>query len=449
MLWNGFTNTPESGASTKPSAGATTPMTWTDSQTDNWALIGAALQPVSGSLTPTPTPTTVLTPTATPTPSGTLTPTPTPSCGQSTKSTIPPSGSSYGTNALSQWNCALTNRATSPVTWVAWGDSITEGQGSSTVAGRWINQTLNGFRSAYPVSGVTGGFGYIPSFYGTYGPDSQWSTDPTTSGNVTWNLDSNQMGNGAGLGLLTVTIKSGGSETFHVTGSSSDILYNYGSGTFSYKVDSGSATNVSTSGGSGATGSTHVSFSTTGSHTVTITGVSGSVILEGVMTYNGDETNGIRLYDSAQSGATTGEFVNQATNLAAITANVKADLVTIQFGGNDFESDAEQTPAQVTANLTTMISDIRAASTGHEPSIVLVVPYNHTGTNDMGYTWPQYVSAIKAVATADPSVGVLDLTSFATVGMPSPYLSTTDDAHPSNAGQTQLSTMVESYLEDE
>jgi lysophospholipase L1-like esterase len=388
-------------------------------------------------------------PSQTPAPTPAPTTTPAPSCGPSTKSTTPPSGSSYGTNALSQWNCALTNRASTAATWVAWGDSITEGQGSSTVASRWINQTLNGLRSTYPVSGVTGGFGYIPSFYGTYGPDSQWSTNPTTSGSATWNLDSNQMGNGAGLGLLTVTLNSGGSETFKVTGSSADILYNYGSGTFSYKVDSGASTNVSTSGGTGATGHTHVAFSSAGSHTLTISGVSGSVILEGVMTYNGDETKGIRLYDSSQSGTTTGEFVNQGSSLAAITAHVKADLVTIQFGGNDFESNDELTPSQVTANLKTLVSDIRSAATGHEPSIVLVVPYNHTGTNNFGDSWPQYVSAIKAVASADPSLGVIDLTSFATEGSSSPYLSSTDDAHPNNTGQTKLATMIESYLEDE
>ena len=362
--------------------------------------------------------------------------------------TATPPGSSYGTNALAAWNTALSSVATKPVTWVAWGDSITEGQGSSTVTGRWINRTLNALRSKYPVNGITGGFGYIPAFYGTYGPDSQWPTDPTTNGKASWNLDSNQMGDGAGLGMRTVTLNSGSSETFKVTGSSIDILYNYGSGTFSYKVDSGSKMNVATTGGSGATGSKHVVFSSTGLHTVTISDASGSVVLEGVMTYNRDETKGIRLYDSAQSGATTGEFMNQATNLAAITTSVKADLVTIQFGGNDFESQDELSPAQVTSNLKTMVSDIRAASTSHEPSIVIVVPYNHTGTNSLGYSWPSYVSAIKAVTTADPSLGLIDLTSFATVGTSSPYLSSTDDEHPNNTGQARLAGMVEAYLED-
>jgi len=385
------------------------------------------------------TPATTSTPTRTPTPSAT------PVSGPS--GTASPSGSSYGNHALAQWTTALLNRNNQTVTWVAWGDSITEGQGSSTVTGRWINQTLGGLRSKYPTSGVAGGFGYIPAWYATYGPDSQWSTDPT--GNAQWNMDSEQFGNGAGLGMLTSTLRSGTYETFKVTGSSIDILFNYGSGSFSYKVDSGATTTVSASGGTGATGSKHVAFSSTGSHTVTVSGVSGSVILEGLMTYNGDETKGIRLYDSAQSGVTTGQMLNQGANLAAITASVKADLVTLQFGGNDFESNHVLSPSQVAANFKTIVSQIRTAATSHEPSIVIVVPYNHLGTNNLGYNWAAYISAIKSVASSDTSLGLIDLTTFATSGQASPYLSKTDDGHPNDTGQAKLATMVESYLEDE
>jgi len=367
-----------------------------------------------------------------------------------------PSGSTYGNHALAQWATAIDNRSSKPATWVIWGDSVSEGQGSSTVAGRWANQTLNGLRNKYSVSGVTGGFGYIPAFYGTYGPDSQWSTDPTLSGNASWNIakddgnDGQQFGNGAGLGMLTVTLKSGGSDTFRVTGTSIDILYNYGSGTFGYKVDSGGTTNVSASGGSGATGSKHVAFSSGGSHTVTISGVSGSVVLEGIMTYNGDENKGIHLYDGAQSGTTSGDFAAQAANMAAITASVKADLVTIEIGGNDYNRSSGP-PSQTTANIKAMVNDIRSAgkAVGHVPSIVIVIVYPISGGNDsFGYSDSAYNAAIKSVATDDPTLGFLDFTSFgATAGQPNPLLSSYDDSHPSNAGQTKLATMVESYLE--
>jgi len=376
------------------------------------------------------------------------------SCGAGSKSSASPSGSSYGSNALKQWNCAIAGRASTAANWVVWGDSIAEGQGSSSVSGRWANQTLNALRSKYPVSGATGGFGYIPAYYATYGPDSQWSTDPKLSGAASANMakddgtDGQQLGNGAGLGLLTVTLQSGGSDTFKVTGTSIDILYNHGSGTFSYKVDSGGATNVSASG-SGATGSKHVAFSAGGSHTVVISGVSGSVVLEGIMTYNGDENKGIHLYDGAQSGATSGDFKAQATNLAAITANVKADLVVIELGANDYGRDGG-TPSQLSSNLKTMVSDIRSASTSHEPSIVIMLVYsNDWGANSLGYSWSSYRSAIQSVTTGDSSLGLIDMNSFATAGTSSPYLSATDQLHPSDAGQTRFAGMVEPYLEDE
>lgn len=376
------------------------------------------------------------------------------SCGLGSQPSVSPSGSSYGNNALKQWNCALADRTTSAANWVIWGDSISEGQGSSTVAGRWANQTLSALRSKYPVSGVTGGFGYVPAFYGTYGPDSQWSTNPSLSGGAFTNIakddgtDGQQLGDGAGLGMLTVTLPPGGSDTFKVTATSVDILYDHGSGTFSYRVDSGGTMSVSAAG-TGATGNVHVVFASGGSHTVTISGVSGSVVLEGVMTYDGDENKGIHLYDGAQTGATSGDFEAQATNLAAITANVKADLVTIELGANDYGRDGG-TPSQLAANLKTMVSDIRAASTDHEPSIVIMLMYsNDWGANSLGYSWSSYRSAIQSVTSDDSSLGLIDMNSFATAGTSSPYLSPTDHLHPSDAGQTRFAGMVEPYLEDE
>jgi hypothetical protein len=44
-LWNGFSDTPQNGASIKASAGSSTTMTWTDSVGDNWGQIGVALLP--------------------------------------------------------------------------------------------------------------------------------------------------------------------------------------------------------------------------------------------------------------------------------------------------------------------------------------------------------------------------------------------------------------------
>jgi len=351
------------------------------------------------------------------------------------------SGASHGNHALTQWFSALNGRSGRPATWVSWGDSLAEGQGSTTVAGRWVNRALRDLRAAYPVSGVAGGFGYVPAFYGTY-DESQWSTDPVISGNASQDLNGSQLGDGPGLGLRTVTLSPGGSEAFTMTGTSADILFDHGSGSFSYTVDSGGATTVSASGagGAGAAGSRHVAFSSGGSHTVTVSGASGHVILEGVMEYNGDESKGIRLYDGAQCSLTTSDFMRQAGNLSAITASVNPDLVTIELGGNDFEAGIPA--ATVASNLKAMVRDIRSAATAHEPSIVIVLVYPTPGS-----TWPRYSSAIRGVTTSDASIGLLDLTSFATTGSTNGGLLTPDGVHPSDAGQAKLATLVAHYLE--
>jgi lysophospholipase L1-like esterase len=97
-----------------------------------------------------------------------------------------------------------------------------------------------------------------------------------------------------------------------------------------------------------------------------------------------------------------------------------------------------------------MVSTIRQNSTDHQPSIVIVVPYSFAGfTSPTGYSWQQYADAIRAVATADTSLGLLDLTSIGTANGTGGGLFAPDGLHPSDAGQTAISTMVAAYLADQ
>jgi lysophospholipase L1-like esterase len=366
--------------------------------------------------------------------------------GGSGGTTTPPAGSSYGNNALAAWNTALVNRATQPVTWVAWGDSFTEGQGASSIQNRWVDKTLTSLRGTYPTTGVTGGLGYLPSFYETYGPDSTWTPYSAAGGSQTW------IENQASLGNRIVNLNRGGYETYTVTGTSADVLYATGGGTFTYKVDSGSAVTVNTAGTYSATGHVHVTFPASGSHKVTITSTNGTVHFEGITAFNGDESKGIRLYEAGHSGATTGDFLATAPDMAKITDSVKADLVTIELGPNDF-LHGPQTPANVTANLQSMVSAIRQNSADHQPSIVIVVPWdfsNFNGDSPTGYTWQQYADAIRAVAVADQSLGLLDLTSNGKpTGTGGGLYAASDGLHPSDAGQTAISAAVAAYLADQ
>lgn len=359
--------------------------------------------------------------------------------------TAAPSGSSYGDNALEHWSNALANRNSRPATWVAWGDSFTEGQGATSRLNRWIDKSLGSLRSTYPTTGVTGGAGYLPSFYATYGPDTTWMPFTSSGGSHEWEYW------GGSLGNRIVKLKAGGYETFTVTGTSVDIMYARGAGgTFSYKVDSGAPVNVSTSGSYDPSSQVRVTFTTPGTHTVTITGVSGESYFEGLMVYHGDEAKGIRLYDAAHTGATTDDFTSSMWDQAEITATAKADLVTIALGVNDYRDELD-TPAGVTANLKGMIESIRAkASTHstHQPSIAVVIPWDFSasGTRN-GYTWSDFADAIRNVAAADSSVALLDLTSTgAPAGVPG-GLYAPDGLHPSNSGQAAISAAATSFLD--
>jgi lysophospholipase L1-like esterase len=359
--------------------------------------------------------------------------------------TTAPSGSSYGDNALEHWSNAVANRNSQPATWVAWGDSFTEGQGASSRLDRWIDEALGSLRSTYPTTGVTGGAGYLPSFYATYAPDSTWMPFTSSGGSHAWEYW------GGSLGNRIVSMSTGGYETFTVTGTSVDILYSRGAGgTFSYRVNSGAPVNVSTSGSYDPSSHVHVTFATPGAHTVTITGVSGTSYFEGLMVYNGDETKGIRLYDAAHTGATTDHFTSSMWDQAEITATAKADLVTIALGANDYLSSSE-TPAGVTANLQAMIDSIRSkASTHstHQPSIAVVIPWDFSayGTRN-GYTWSDFADAIRDVAAADSSVALLDLTSTGSPAGVAGGLYAPDGIHPSDSGQAAISAAATSFLD--
>jgi lysophospholipase L1-like esterase len=356
-----------------------------------------------------------------------------------------PSGSSYGDNALAHWSSAVADRNSQPATWVAWGDSFTEGQGASSRPDRWIDQALGGLRGTYPTTGVAGGAGYLPSFYATYAPDSTWMPFTSSGGSHTWEYW------GGSLGNRIVNMSAGGYETFTVTGTSVDILYSQGAGgTFSYRVDSGTPVNVSTSGSYDPSSHVHVTFTTPGTHTITLTGVSGTSYLEGVMVYNGDETKGIRLYDAAHTGATTDDFTSSMWDQAEITATVKADLVTIALGANDYLSGSE-TPAGVTANLQDMIDSIRSkASTHstHQPSIAVVIPWDFSAYGTInGHTWSDFADAIRDVADADSSVALLDLTSTGSPAGVGGGLYASDGLHPSDSGQAAIGAAATAFLD--
>lgn len=346
--------------------------------------------------------------------------------------------------ALRRWSAALADAANNPADVMCIGDSITEGSSSTTVAGRWVDQMTAQLRALIPVPGVNGGLNYNPVRYVT-------STLPAAA-TVTGTPTSSAYGLGARSYDLTTTTPV---ITFTVTGSSFKIFYvrSAGTGVGSYSIDGAGAVSFTTSTGNlGRTdtqASTTVAFATRGTHTVAVKWVSGgTVTLEGLAVFDGDETKGVRVWESGYFGLSTVDITN---NIGfglfgfddRITA-IQPALVILQFGTNDANTAvANISAATYKANMLTIISHIKSACT-ITPSIVLMAMYRPNVT--FVEPWGNYVQALYDIAAADNAVCVLDLTArFPPVS--GDVLGLYADAiHPSAKGQVSIGAITSNFL---
>lgn len=335
---------------------------------------------------------------------------------------------------LAAWQAALTTRATTPAVWLALGDSITEGQGATTRANRWIDKTRDSLRTSLAIAG---GVGYLPGWYATYGPDSPWEPYSSRSGSVT-NIDW-----GADLGERAVQLATGGSQTYTVTGTHADLWWMSNGGTFTWAVDGGTATAVNTAGTYSGDNRTRISLGTSGSHTVTITATTGPVYFAGVTVFDGDRDTGLHLYDASHTAWTSSQFVDdppgQLQEIPKIAATAGVDLVTVALGANDWSTSA--TAATLKTNVQTLIAAMRVRIP--TASFVVAVMYERGDLPAGG--WDPYRSALLAIATDDPTIGVLDF--YDDMGRATTSgLWVSDAIHPSDAGHASMANLAAAYL---
>lgn len=330
-------------------------------------------------------------------------------------------GGGTTSSGLTAWYAAINNRANAGATALFIGDSLTEGQGASAKVNRWLDRFSEYIRSAYVTTGVTApGVGYIPSNYATYGPDSPWgplSSDSVT-GTHTYNVSNST--EKLSLGVRWDLMSAGATWVKNVTGTSVDIWWAQGFGSFTYKIDGGTAVTVNTSTGTtGKPSLTHVSLGTSGSHTVTITATS-AIHFGGIMVYNGDEAKGIRVVDSGHTGYRTDQFLG----MGATWALVNPDLVVIELGSNDCIQNANSA-AVVKANIKQLIADVRA-SVSKSCSIALL----GMTSASLPSSWPSYVTAIQSIVTDDPTVVYIDMGAMTKTA--------SDGLHPNDAGHDDI-----------
>jgi hypothetical protein len=262
---------------------------------------------------------------------------------------------------------------------------------------RWVNRLSDLLKAQYPVPGVTGGGrGFIGAT--TSGTSSfQWPT--TLAG-------SPAIGITLGPKSEFVQLAAATSLTVSLTGDAADIFYikTGGGGTFSWALDGGSTTNVSTSNATTLDGQiTHITMAPPGNHSLVLAGVSGLSNIGGVAEYYGDYAQGIQVHDCGHFGWKTNDWVNVLNNGTAGPANaitaLNPSVVIISLGVND--QFANVLPATYQANLQSIIADLRAVMSTPYPAFVIHMYPPRTGQGGYTYPWSQYTAAAWNVATLD------------------------------------------------
>jgi lysophospholipase L1-like esterase len=339
------------------------------------------------------------------------------------------------------------------------GDSITEGQHaqgppSNGFENRWLARFRDMLRSRYPTQGLTGGG---RGFIGAASTGELSFTWPATT--------SQALGSGSGgpKAEFLQLAGAGQSITFKLVGDSADIMWMqvpYG-GAFSWAVDGGPATKVSTNGSPIADGKlTHISLGSAGSHALVLSWVSGQSNIDGVIEYNGDYASGIQVHDAGHYGWQASSWVSAlnggaASGPAAAIAALAPAAVVITLGVNDQYSGVA--PSTYQSRLQTIIASLEARLPSPYPTFILNMLPARTGQASMAYPWSEYVAAAYNVAAADTSgpgstslAAVMDFT--AAPSMPGAdsdvygFWQAGDLVHPSNKGHQRIADCLAQLL---
>lgn len=347
---------------------------------------------------------------------------------------------------LSKYKTALEAAGTTAVNIVAMGDSITEGTGTTNCINRWQNLTQTGLRYRHGLP-VGAEWPFIPVW-----PKTTATGIPVTrAGTVT-------VDTARGLGWKAGVIGSDGVVTFTFTGTSFDLMFLKGSttGTLSLTIDGGSPITYDTNATTNGPGTNTYRWSsgplTAGFHTVVVTRAASStnsVYLYGMLTYNGDETKGIRILDAAYHGQQSTFFT--AARLDQLVSNIQAipnvAMVFCSVGTNDMGFGTSL--ATYKANYELLVSKLRGG--GYNGTIVLMNVYKGSGRDEA--TWAAYGDQLRQIAETDADIAYFDWR-MRMPDCPNPYNAGAglglfaDGLHPNDAGNSYISAFMTDYLSD-
>lgn len=306
--------------------------------------------------------------------------------------------------ALRRWWASLAGRYGSITSVVVFGDSLSEGFGATSVARRWQQVLQAELRARFQPPGVAGAA--VPYICAAPRVNPIPADYPRTA---TAGVTTSEHG----LGLRSAVIPAGESVTFSWTGTRARLYGTKGVGVGRYGIRLDGAAEVVVDGAAAATSSGQLLWDSgplaAGAHTVlvqrssTTTASPGNVLVEGLATYNGDETSGVRVVDASRSGATLSTFNNSTLWRSALGAVEGKGLLIMPWGANDVT--AGTTPSAFKAGLETLIGNARTAGwTGS----ILLVKMPKRGSASVS-AWVDYLAQMDAIAAVDPDIATLDL----------------------------------------
>lgn len=321
-----------------------------------------------------------------------------------------------GVTGITAFHAAVAARNITRLDVAVIGDSMTQGQGATSYGAIWVQQLNRAFRSAFPTvaNGASGGLGFIPI---------QNALDSSTGNGVntfTWPVTSTGTPGTADLGPVRycTDTTSAAAWTWTAPAGTTSVrvmYYDVGSGgSFTWKVGSGSTTTVT--GTATSTDLLTSSITISGGQVLTLAWVSGTVALDGIVHYAGDEASGVTFHACGHYGwnisATSPDGWNQPESftldwLQAYGAFPDLGAIIICLGAND---QGAWTGPQFQANYQAFTADLRIeARLGTNIPIIPVIQYACGITPADPGGWPAYARAIRGAATATGITRVVDV----------------------------------------
>jgi lysophospholipase L1-like esterase len=352
--------------------------------------------------------------------------------------------------AWAGWRNGVSNMANEHLRWLAIGDSITEGTGSTGGhPSGWVYQVGQRIRQAFPTiqgNAVDGQLGWTPTAQTSSSVPSVW----TPAGSY---------GTGSNFGFRntkSTSIMSSATLTATITGTHVDVWWTQGPATAAFTVLVNGVTKAtfgtsSASVTSGYKGRVQLGASATvpGTYTVVIkaNAAASASFINGVTVYNGNDNSGFVTFNAGVHGYKTSDWVTSTNhaNWRQDYVALRPHLVTVMLGANDYSSLVGQDAFR--ANLTTIVNNLRDYTLNTVwPTILLISCYKENYT--FAPRWEYYQYTMEQVAR-DMNCAFLDLRTV----MPDPGSAEAIAAdyyaeaiHPNNTGYQKLALEVGNLL---